>query len=532
MPLLKSLSQPAPTRSITDGATRKQIRGSTLLLAGRCVALAINLAVQIVTVRYLTKEDFGAFAFGITMVALGTNLSLLGLNKSLSRFVPIYQERGDTSRLAGALALMFGTVLGLGLATVAIVVGCQSLIAREVVSDPFTLSLLLILIVLTPVEAVDRMFEATFAAFGKVRSIFIRRHVVGPGLKLLAVLAVVSTGGGVRMLAVCYVAAAVAGLLLYAALLHQLLRQARLASFFRPSRWTLPTGEVFRYSLPLLSSQISFVVRTSLAVLLLEMLSGTEHVAELRAVFPFARLNEVVITSFAFLFTPLASRMFARSETAGVDQLYWRTSVWIMMFSLPAFLVTGVLAQPFTALVLGERYASAGPVLLVLAIGFFVDAVLGFNVHTLRVFAKVRQIVAIDLISIGTTIGLCLMLIPVWGAMGAAVAICITTIAQNILFQVAMRVSTGVGVLQWHYVRFYLVTATGVLAVALAQWVWSPPLWIGGTLAAVVYLALLAASRSLMEAGDTFPELARIPFVGRLIVPGEPNRPSVARGGP
>ena len=278
-----------------------------------------------------------------------------------------------------------------------------------------------VVIVLVPVDSLDRLLESLYAAFGQVRSIFIRRHLIGPGLKLLAVLTVVLMGGNAHMLACFYVAAGVGGILIYALLLRQMLRREKLLPFFRPGAWKMPVREIFSFSLPLFSSQIGFVVRTSLAVLLLEMMRGSAEVAELRAVFPFARLNEVVITSFAFLFTPLASRFFARNETEHIDELYWRTSVWITIFSLPAFLVTGVLAQPFTSFVLGERYAAAGPVLLVLATAFFIDAVMGFNVHTLRVFAKVRYIVTIDVIGIVTGVGLCLALIPAWGALGAAV---------------------------------------------------------------------------------------------------------------
>ena len=63
-PMLLSESQTASPGQ--DSATRKQIRGSTLLLTGRCVALLINLAVQVIAVRYLAKETFGAFAFGPT----------------------------------------------------------------------------------------------------------------------------------------------------------------------------------------------------------------------------------------------------------------------------------------------------------------------------------------------------------------------------------------------------------------------------------------------------------------------------------
>ena len=513
--------------------TRKHIRGSSLLLAGRCAALAINLAVQVITVRYLAKEDFGAFAFGISMVALGTNLSLLGLTKSLNRFVPIYHEQGDQPRLAGALVLMFATALGLGLATVALVFGLQNVIAERVASNSLSLSLLLMLIALVPIDALDGLLQSLFGAFGKVRAILVRRHLVGPGLKLLAVVGVVVFGGDVRMLAICYVAAGIAGIALYASLLYRLLTQEKLLPYFRPGNWQVPAREIFGYTVPVFSSQIGFVVRTSLIVLLLEAMRGSEQVAELRAVFPFARLNEVVLTSFAFLFTPMASRLFARNDKRGIDQLYWRTSVWILMLSLPAFLVTGVLAKPLTIFVFGQQYAAAGPVLMILAVGVFIDAVMGFNLHTLRVFAKLRQIVAIDVVSISTALGLCFLLVPTYGAFGAAVAICSATILQNVLLQIAMRLTTGVGSLNWHYVRFYAVSGLGIAALGAAQWAWEPPLLVGLSLAALIYVVLLFCNRALMEVEDTFPELARIPIVGRLlVVPPKAELTSAAEGRP
>jgi O-antigen/teichoic acid export membrane protein len=178
--------------------------------------------------------------------------------------------------------------------------------------------------------------------------------------------------------------------------------------------------------------------------------------------------------------------------------------------------VTGVLARPFTTLVLGQRYEPAAVVLMILASGFFVDAVMGFNVHTLRVFARVRQIVMIDVVTIVLAIGLCFLLIPTHGAWGAAVAIAAATIMQNMLFQWAMLWTTGVGKAHWANVQFFTCCAALVGGLALVQWCWSPPLWLGVAIAVAGYCALLWANRSLIDVHGTFPELLRIPLVGRF----------------
>lgn len=43
-------------RTTSNDATRKHIRGSTLLLIGRLIMLGINFGTQVLTVRYLAKD--------------------------------------------------------------------------------------------------------------------------------------------------------------------------------------------------------------------------------------------------------------------------------------------------------------------------------------------------------------------------------------------------------------------------------------------------------------------------------------------
>jgi O-antigen/teichoic acid export membrane protein len=57
----------------TNQAAKKHLRGSTLLLAGRLISMAANFVIQIMIVRYLSKNDYGAFAYGLSIVSLGNH---------------------------------------------------------------------------------------------------------------------------------------------------------------------------------------------------------------------------------------------------------------------------------------------------------------------------------------------------------------------------------------------------------------------------------------------------------------------------
>ena len=68
--------------------------------------------------------------------------------------------------------------------------------------------LLLILVLLAPIDALDDLLISLFAIFDSPRSIFVRRYILGPALRLGVALAVVLASGGAIELAVGYVAPA------------------------------------------------------------------------------------------------------------------------------------------------------------------------------------------------------------------------------------------------------------------------------------------------------------------------------------
>jgi len=70
-------SAPAEARSDAQAATSKQLRGSSLLLAGRLLSKLVNFGVQVAIVRLLSKDDFGVFAYGLALVLAG-ELSIIG----------------------------------------------------------------------------------------------------------------------------------------------------------------------------------------------------------------------------------------------------------------------------------------------------------------------------------------------------------------------------------------------------------------------------------------------------------------------
>ena len=254
------------------------------------------------------------------------------------------------------------------------------------------------------------------------------------------------------------------------------------------------------------------MLQSSLLVVLLEHFRGAADVAAFRAVMPIAGLNLVVFQSFAFLFTPLAARLFARKDRKGLHELYWQTAAWIAVLSFPVFAATVSLARPLTLLLYGGRYEQSALLLAVLSLGHYFNAALGFNGHTLRVFSKVRYLVRADLLGAVVSLGMTVALIVRYGSLGAAIGASGSLVAQNLLYQAGLRLGTGIPVFEWRYLGVYLAILLGALGLLLVQLLFAPPVYVAFTLLLVVSCTVVRSSRGSLNVEQTFPEVLRFPL--------------------
>ncbi len=526
--MISTLSTPSETsRQREQTNTNRQIRGSSLLLAGRFLSKGLNFLVQLLIVRTLSETDFGTFAYALAVVQICQHVATLGLDRAITRFVPIYHEHRDYRRLFGTIVMCFTTIFSIGLIIALLFVSFRALIADTAVSNPTVLRLLLLLIFLTPLQAIDDLLVGMFAVFASPRAIFFRKHVLAPCLKLLVVLGLIIGQSGLMFLARGYLAASFVGVAIYSVMLFRMLRRDGLLAHFHLSGITIPWRDILTFSIPLLTSDLVYAVMNGLSPVMIEYYWGVSEVASLRAVLPAAMLNQLVMASFATLFTPSAARLFARNDRIAINNLYWHTAVWIALLTFPIFALTFSLSHSITVLLYGNRYAHAAMILSLLSLGHYVNAATGHNGLTLKVYGKVRYVVSLNIATAVISLLLNVLLIPKFGAHGAALAICCTLIIHNIFKQVGLRLGTGINLFEVHYGRVYLSIALATLVLGASQWVLTlihharpltvPPGYISIVLAALVTALIFRLNRHLLDVEHTFPEVLRIPLARWLL---------------
>jgi O-antigen/teichoic acid export membrane protein len=501
-----------------DEMSSRHLRGSSLLLIGRLASLAFTIATQVVLVRALSKSDYGAVAFALAMSTAMRFLLSLGQGKSLSRFLALYLEERDYGRLFGSVLLAVATILATSTLLITVLYLFQDTLIGDAEGGTTAGETLLIVVFLAPMEALDQIFVSVFAVLTKPGAIFFRKYVFTPGLRLGVVLLLAFLGSGPTFLAAGYVAASVAGIVLYVTMLRRVLRQRGLLQHLHLGSLTWPVRSIFSFAIPMLSTELVYLSTNTGSVLLLTHFFGTVGVANYRAVFPAAGLNNLMYTTFLTLYLPMASRLFARGEHAAVRADYWRTAAFLALFAYPIFAMTGPFAPATTVFLFGERYREAGPVLALLSTGYYVSCALGFNMVTLQAYGRVRYLLGVNVFAALLNLALGLVLVPRAGAKGAAVAYCATLVVQNAMFQVGLRRVTGSPLLDMRYAPVYLSVALTSAALWGIELAWGPPFVVCVLIAGAFSIVQVVINRRLLDLAASFPELRRIPLLRNLLV--------------
>lgn len=502
------------TGSDSVGIAREQIRGSSLFLLGNVLSLAITFLPQLVLVRYLTTEAFGHWSYALSLVAVGKTYAL-GFNEAMSRFVPIYHVKRESSKALGSIIVVFSVSLlisGLLIATFAV---ASRPILALLTKGREPAGLLLIVMFMVPLETTDLLIMNLFACFARAREIFWGRYIIPPAMRVIVITLVVFRHSELQSLAYGYLLAEVITVVVFGALVVRELRRQKLLQKLKCIR--LPIREIFSFSVPLMASNVIGMIGGSIPVLLLGYFHPMSTVAYYRVVLPAAALCGMIPSNFMPLYMPSASRLFAKSDTSGINHLFWETSLWMSVLAFPFFLATACFARPLTIFLYGARYASSAPILAILSLGYFTNVIFAFNGVTLKVLGKIRLMVILNIVTPIIIVIFNVLLIPHYGAIGAAVATASGMIVQNFLRQLGLRFGGGISFFERRYASFFLVLASSALGLYLFQRFTHSNIYVALTLAFATSVSVLWLVKKHLNVADIFPEILHFPVVGRLL---------------
>jgi O-antigen/teichoic acid export membrane protein len=185
------------------------------------------------------------------------------------------------------------------------------------------------------------------------------------------------------------------------------------------------------------------------------------------------------------------------------------------VLTFPVFVVTFSASAALLQLLYGTKYLGAAAVLSLLALGEYANIAFGLSGLTLRLLNCVRFSVAVHVACAVLAIVASALLVPRYGALGAAAATSGAMVLCCVLKQVALS-RRGVKAFDLRVTSLYVAIACSAATVLLAAWLLHGHPFVPLVLAVVVSLLIVLISRNTLRVAETFPEVRRVPLLRAL----------------
>jgi O-antigen/teichoic acid export membrane protein len=391
-------------------------RVSLIAFAIRIVSAAIALVSQVIFARWMGQFEYGIFVLvWVTVVILG-NLSCLGFQTSVIRFVPEYLDRGEHDHLRGIL--LTSKLFALGLTTCVAVVGAASVYHFRNAIESYYVAPFIIGLICLPMIALGDTLDGTARSRSWALVALAPTYIIRPILSLLVMTIAHATGfAPTAMTAI--VSAIIAT---YVTTLVQLsVVNRRFKAVVSPGSRTIRFGEWFAVSLPIFLVEGFFFLLTNADVLMVGRFLEPDKVATYFATVKLLALVHFVYFSVKAGAAQRYSELMHTHDHAQLAQFARDTARWTFWPSLAMAIILLILGKPLL-LLFGAQFTDGYPLLFVLVVGVVARASVGPAESLLNMAGKQKICASVYALTLIVNICLSILLIPVYGLPGAAFA--------------------------------------------------------------------------------------------------------------
>lgn len=387
----------------------------------RIVKIVTNALLLVILTRFLfTTDQYGLLYTVISVVGVASMFATLGLPSSAARYVAEYSET-DASQVPQILRVSVLFVFGFGLLTAVVLTVFNSQIAA-LVDESAVAPLLFVAAVYVVFESLHKYLTGIFQGLNEIALSAAINATAQIG-RLCFVIALVVVGWGVWGALAGYLLGFVLSVVIGGYLLY--------TRFYR----TLSTADeiedglvrrILEYSVPLTATRGATVIDKKIDTILVTALAGLTPAAFYTVAKQVADACVSPASSLGYTISPAFGEDKAGDRLERAARLYEYSLEHVLIFYIPATVGLVLVAEPTMRHVFGEEYLGATPVVQVYSLFILANAINKITTDSLDYLGRARiRAIFKGGMAVGN-VSLNLLLIPIYGAAGAAVASVIT----------------------------------------------------------------------------------------------------------
>ncbi|MBI5870716.1 MAG: flippase [Actinobacteria bacterium] len=394
-------------------------KGAMINLFGVFSRTVLATAYTLLLARMLSVNDLGQYFLILTIVNILGLVSTVGLDLGVVRFVSLYAGEGQVRlvRRTAAISLLIGLVIAM-FVSMALILVAPFVSSTFFESGSTAVTGIRIFALSIPFWVLARLFNAITQGLHFMRYQVYSRDLGEQfakfGLSFVALLM------GLELVGVAWAnVIAIAG-------------AATMAAVF--AYWAMPVENkpvepkseqsarrLLRYSLPLAFSNVLGMVLTWIDLLLLGYLGTPTEVGFYGAALRVGVISAAILIAFSTVFAPVIADLFNRHLTHDLQALFKTLNRWIFICSLP-LIISQILFADSIMNLFGAEFSAGSEVLILLAVGQLFHATAGLSGSMLLMSGHSKLELINIMVTLAVNVGLCYLLIPSFGILGAGMA--------------------------------------------------------------------------------------------------------------
>jgi len=435
-------------------------KGGGITFVGQLFSFFISICFSILIARFLGSQDYGLYRLAITVCAVTVSFCFLGLNRGITRYIPIARSEENIAWLWGIVQIGVGIPLLLGLLLFLIILFAAEPISTNLLNKPELAPILRLASLSIPVIVLSNTLFSIAQGFKQIKFEVYSYHFALNIVKVILSLILLMLGSGVMGVMIAYNAAFVVCLGAMAYFVYRLFP-------FKLSLKTAQrrTGEMLRYSIPLYFSSLLRQFGGKLETLVLGVFGVLADVGVFAVLLNISTIGQMGLVSLQRISAPIISELCDQQSYRELEKYCQTVAKWAFTFNLPIFLTIIIFPENILQ-IFGKEFTVGTTGLIILASGYLFGTSVGSTstIIDMAGYSKVTFYNSVFYLII--TILLNILLIPRWYLLGAALANSLSLIMINILRLVEIYILVH-GILPFNW-SFLKPISASFLAAALA----------------------------------------------------------------
>jgi len=392
-------------------------KGAGIIFIGNIINLALRYLFQIIVARYLGVELYGVFTLGIAVFVIAEMIASLGLQKGVVRFVSLYFNEGDLGRVKGTILTAVFLSSGGGIAVMLILMALSGFFAGNIFHTPDFDKVLIVFAAGIPFSVLTTvLIYATQGLRIMKYKVYVKdlwEMLSRIALVILFFLLGLKLGGVLAAFVLSIVSGTFFSFFFFKKAFGPIFKSGERA-IFEPK-------VLITFCWPLFFAGGFNLMEAWVSTFMLGYFENPKSVGIFGAALRTSMFIQGILMSFNAIFSPIIAEHHHKKEFVQLKALFKIVTKWIFSLSLPMAVLLVFFSREIMA-VFGHEFSDGAVVLVVLVAGQILNSVTGPLGVMIDMSGRTKLTLLNSGLHLALQVGLCFLLIPSFGVLGAAFA--------------------------------------------------------------------------------------------------------------